>query len=125
MQKIPLNLAKPGMKLAKAVERQDGLTVVGASVELTEALIERMAKMDIQRVVVEGSPVDLSGAGAGTVFSERLARLDHLFRRQARDPWMGKVKAFLARYFEIKAAAQAAQGQLEVEEVEGVEEGEG
>lgn len=109
MQKIPLKLAKPGMKLARAVSRQDGLTVVAEGVELTQALIDRLEGMDIDRVVVAGNPVDLGSSGGGTAYDERLARLDHLFRRYGEDQWMLKVKGFLGRYFQLKAAAQAAQ----------------
>ena len=43
--------------------------------------------------------------------SERVARLDHLFRRQEDDPWMLEVKGFLKEYFTIKAAADAAAAQ--------------
>lgn len=109
MQKIPLKLAEPGFKLARAVEREDGITVVAEGVELTQALIDRLASMDIERVVVKGSPVDLGEAGGGTAYDKRLERLDHLFRSQTRDQWMVKVKAFLGRYFELKAAARAAE----------------
>ncbi|MGE4506412.1 MAG: hypothetical protein AB7D51_13775 [Desulfovibrionaceae bacterium] len=107
MQKIPLKLAKPGMKLARAVARKDGLTVVAEGVELTAALLSRLESMDIDRIVVQGEAVDL-GSGGGTAYDERLARLDHLFRAYSGDQWMLKVKAFLRRYFQLKAAAHAA-----------------
>ncbi|MEK6591399.1 MAG: hypothetical protein AABZ11_12065, partial [Nitrospinota bacterium] len=58
MQKIPLSLAKPGMKLAKAVLNENGLILCGEGTELNEMLISRLAGMDIQRVTVEGHPVD-------------------------------------------------------------------
>lgn len=109
MQKIPLKLAEPGFKLAKAVQREDGITVVAEGVELTEALLQRLESMDIERLVVKGNPVDLGEAGGGTAYDKRLERLDHLFRVYGSDQWMLKVKAFLGRYFELKAAAQAAE----------------
>ena len=109
MQKIPLKLAKPGFKLARAVQREDGITVVAEGVELTQPLIDRLASMNIERVVVHGSPVVLGDADGGTAYGKRLERLDHLFRAQTRDPWMMKVKAFLGRFFQLKAAAQAAE----------------
>ena len=58
--------------------------------------------------MVVGSPVDMGREVKGTRFAERLARLDHLFRRQAKDAWMQKVKEFLKTYLTVKAAAQAA-----------------
>lgn len=108
MQKIPLNLAKPGMKLAKPVLRDNGMTIVAEGVELTETLIERLESFNIERIVVAGTPLDLGGAGQGTRYAERLARLDPLFRRFKDDKWMQQVKDFLKAYFQVKAAAQAA-----------------
>ncbi|MEF2144406.1 MAG: hypothetical protein V3573_03085 [Desulfovibrionaceae bacterium] len=112
MQKIPLNLAKPGMVLARAVSRDNGITIVAEGVELSESLLKRLEGMGIERVVVKGSPVTMDGGGS-TAFDERLARLDHLFRAQEKDQWMRKVKAFLRNYFKLKAAAQAAAQTVE------------
>ncbi len=113
MQKIPLKLALPGMKLARSVEREDGITVVAEGVELTQALIDRLGSMEVKRVVVKGQPVDIGEAGGGTAYDKCLERLDHLFRRHTSDQWMLKVKSFLGRYFELKAAAQAAEDAAE------------
>jgi hypothetical protein len=114
MQKIPLKLAKPGMILARSVTRENGITVVAEGFELTESLILRLEGMKVERVVVKGNPVRMEGGGA-TAFDERLARLDHLFRAYEKDQWMRKVKAFLANYFRLKAAAQAAAEAAEQE----------
>lgn len=113
MQKIPLKLAEPGFKLARAVERDDGITVVAEGVELTQVLIDRLGSMDIERVVVQGSPLDLGDAGGSTAYGVRLERLDHLFRGFDNNQWMQKVKAFMGGYFELKAAAQAAEDAAE------------
>ncbi|SKA94112.1 hypothetical protein SAMN02745704_02549 [Paucidesulfovibrio gracilis DSM 16080] len=115
MQKIPLELARSGMTLAQPVSRENGITIVGEGVELTDALIDRLQGMKISRVVVKGNPVQLEGGGA-SAFDQRLSRLDHLFRGYADDQWMRKVKAFLTNYFRLKAAAQAAAEAAEVEE---------
>lgn len=107
MQKIPLKLARSGMVLARPVIRENGITVVAEGFELTDSLILRLEGMKIERIVVKGNPVDMGGGGS-TAFDERLARLDHLFRSWEKDQWMRKVKAFLANYFRLKAAARAA-----------------
>ncbi len=106
MQKIPLNLAKPGMKLAKPVARDNGMVLAGPGTELSEALISRLDGMGIDRIVIEGS-LDIGG-GDGTVFAARLERLDPLFRRLGDDAWMMQVKAFLLDYFTMKGAQAAA-----------------
>lgn len=109
MQKIPLKLAKPGMKLGRPVTRTNGITVVAEGVELTQVLIDRLSSMDIERIVVQGNPLNLGEAGGGTAYDVRLKRLNHLFRGHGTNQWMMKVKAFLARYFELKAASKAAE----------------
>lgn len=105
MQKIPLTLAKPGMKLAKPITKANGMPIIAAGVELTEALISRLDGMGIDKVHVQGDAVAQNASP-----SERVARLDHLFRRLEGDEWMMRVKGFLKEYFTIKAAADAAQG---------------
>lgn len=103
MQKIPLSLAKPGMKLAKAITKANGMAIVGSGMELTEALIDRLDGMGIDKIFVVGDAV-----AASQNPSERVVRLDHLFRRLGDDSYMVKVKAYLREYFTIKAAADAA-----------------
>ncbi|THB64474.1 MAG: hypothetical protein D6E12_14775 [Desulfovibrio sp.] len=108
MQKIPLNLAKEGMVLAKPVLRDNGLVLVAQGTELSSSLLERLERMDVDKVVVEGNPVDLDGAAGGTEYTTRIERLDHLFRKFQADPWMNQLKEDLRNYFQVKAAAQAA-----------------
>lgn len=109
MQKIPIDLAAPGMKLAKPVTKEGGMTIMAEGMELTESLIARLENMKIDRITVQGHPVDMGGAGSGTVYAERLERLDYLFRRHSKDKWMMRVKNRMAQYFRIKAAAQEAK----------------
>jgi hypothetical protein len=109
MQKIPINLAAPGMKLAKAVTKENGMTIMAEGMELTDSLIARLDGMNIERITVQGHPVELGGTGAGTHWGERLDRLDHLFRRYGEDKWMVRVRERMRQYFQIKAAAQEAK----------------
>jgi hypothetical protein len=124
MQKIPINLAAPGMKLAKAVTRENGMTIMAEGMELTESLISRLEGMNIERITVQGHPVEMGGAGAGTRWGERRDRLDHLFRQYAEDKWMMRVKERMRQYFQIKAAAQEAKMQaVKQAEIAGEEPG--
>ena len=109
MQKIPIDLARPGMKLGRAVTKENGMTIMAEGMELTESLISRLENMNVDRITVQGHPVDIGGAGSGTVYAERIQRLDHLFRRLGEDKWMMRVKQRMAQYFRIKAAAQEAR----------------
>ena len=108
MQKIPLTLAKPGMKLAKPITKANGLPIIAAGVELTDSLIVRLDGMGIDKVFVVGDAV-----AASQNPSERVTRLDPLFRRLEGDPFQAKVKSYLREYFTIKAAADAATASAE------------
>jgi hypothetical protein len=103
MQKIPLSLAKPGMKLAKPITKANGMPIIASGVELSESLIDKLDGMGIDKIFVVGDAVTASQNP-----SERVLRLDHLFRRLNDDPYMAQVKRHLREYFTIKAAADAA-----------------
>ncbi|HEU6435950.1 MAG TPA: hypothetical protein VE028_00680 [Nitratidesulfovibrio sp.] len=109
MQKIPLDLAAPGMKLAKPVTKSDGLVLVGAGVELTATIIARFRASGVQSLTVQGRPVDLGDDGGSGL--ERIAgRLDHLFRKHGQDRFMSTLRNMLQRFFaERIAAAKAAE----------------
>ncbi len=92
MQKIPMALAIPGMVLAqdiKNVDNPDGPPLCGKGVALTEALIERLKKMDIQSLTVEGHPVKTGGE---KTLDEELASLDRRFKKVSDDPLMKHLK---------------------------------
>ena len=111
MQKISLNLAKPGMILAKPVARPDGIAVAAPGTELTESLLDRFDTMGVTHLVVEGEPVRLDGPPGSTSFDKRLERLDFLFRRFPEDKWMGQIRRLLDHYFRMKAAASVAMAE--------------
>ncbi len=105
MQKIPLSYAKPGMVLAKAIKRKDGTVLIGQDTEVTETIINRLEKMDVNEIVVQGEPVELAEDSSGASFGKRLQRLDHLFRKYKSEEWMQQVKQFLAEYFQIRTSS--------------------
>lgn len=109
MQKIPTTMARPGMVLARPVTRDNGMTIMAQGMELTQGHIDRLENMDIERIVVQGRPVDLGDAGADTSFAARGKRLDHLFAQYDDDAWMTKLKASLKKYFRLRAAQQQAE----------------
>jgi hypothetical protein len=108
MQKIPLDLARPGMILAKPVARPDGIAVAAAGSELSESLLDRFDSMGVSHLVVEGEPVALDGPAGSSSFDKRLERLDYLFRKFPDDKWMVQIRRLLDHYFRMKAAASAA-----------------
>lgn len=106
MQNIPLTLARPGMKLAKAITKANGMPVIAAGVELTDAVLDKLRGMGVEKIHVIGDAV-----AASQNPSERVQRLDRLFRRLEDDAFMRKIKLYLREYFTIRAAAEAAQQQ--------------
>lgn len=54
MIKISTEKAKPGMKLAQEIINESGMVVVPAGKELTDSLIDKLLKMNIDIIYVEG-----------------------------------------------------------------------
>lgn len=113
MQKIPLQLAKPDMVLAKPVTRENGMVLVAAGTVLTEGLIAKLGNMGVELLVVEGEALDMGGGCSAEVLAKKRERLDHLFRNFGDDKYMGQVKQVVAYYYvrqcALAAAAQAAR----------------
>ncbi|WP_300164346.1 hypothetical protein [Solidesulfovibrio sp.] len=111
MQKIPLNLARPGMLLAKPVARPDGIAVAAAGTELSESLLDRFDSMGVDHIVVEGEPVSMDGPAGSSSYDKRLERLESLFRKYPGDKWMTQIRRLLDHYFRMKAAASVAMAE--------------
>ena len=90
MQKIPLELAAVGMKLAKPVVNKRGMTLCSAGTELTEELLERLKRMEMTRITVEGHSVDTGETEKS--LGQQMAELDTRFRNVEGDPLMSKIK---------------------------------
>ena len=98
MQKIPLVLAEAEMVLARDVFREDnpgGPPICGRGLSLTESLIERLKRMGVQTVVVEGHPVQMNGDKSP---EEQLEALEYRFKKVAEDPLTGKLKRIYRQY---------------------------
>ena len=100
MQKIPLNLAKSGMRLAKAVLNEKGLVLCGEGVELNDALISRLSNLNINKITVEGHPVD-TGAEEKPL-DEQLQDLEKRFEKVKSDPLMKMIKSIFEKQIRLK-----------------------
>ncbi|MFA6284637.1 MAG: hypothetical protein WC633_10880 [Desulfurivibrionaceae bacterium] len=78
MQRILLAQAGPGMVLAKEILNPDGMVLCGSGTALSEALIERLANMEVVDVTVEGHPVIIEG---DKTLQEELQEIDLRFQR--------------------------------------------
>ncbi len=106
MQKLPIDLVRPGMVLEKPVLRDNGLVLVAKGTEISDTLLKRLENMDVKSVTVEGHPVHIEGEVPPKSYQERIDSLDHLFRKFKDDPWMNKMKKFIRYYFTRKLAAE-------------------
>ena len=96
MQRIPIRLAAPGMKLAKAVTNERGMALCGPGTELTKEMITRLSSMGVKRITVEGRPVDTGDSEKS--LSQQIEELHTRFRRVEGDQLMRRVKdIFLER----------------------------
>lgn len=95
MQRLPLDLLKPGMVLAKAVLNEKGMALCGEGAELSAAMIERLKHMSVSSVIVKGHPVDLGeNAKSKEVL---LAEMQARFTPVAGDPLMELIQASIAK----------------------------
>jgi hypothetical protein len=98
MQKIPIVLAEAEMVLARDIFRDDnagGPPICGKGVTLTESLIERLKRMGVQMIVVEGHPVRMNGDKNP---EDILKALDFRFKKVEDDPLTGKLKKIYHEY---------------------------
>ena len=61
MQTILISQAYEGMILAKGIETPEGRILCGAGTMLSKTLIDRLIKMEISHLTVEGHPIPVEG----------------------------------------------------------------
>ncbi|MBN2299373.1 MAG: hypothetical protein JXM72_12305 [Deltaproteobacteria bacterium] len=94
MQKVPIDLAAPGMILAKPVTNEKGMPLCAEGTELNANLIERLKKMNVSALVLKGHPVDLGIEEKST--DEKLQEMDAKFARLEGDPIMNRLRDAIA-----------------------------
>ena len=112
MQKVPIELVKPGMVLARPITNDAGMALCAEDTVLSENTIERLIRMNVSHVTLKGHPVDLGGETKTK--EQKIEELKKRFSRVQGDPLMQK----------ILTAAQSALMDLETER-DGDDTGEG
>jgi hypothetical protein len=94
LPKLIISDLKPGMRLLKPVTNASGMVLLTEGLELTEELIERLHKMEIENVTVRG------GNRPTRPKEELLAELEHRFKKTGTEPQMAVLKKILADHLE-------------------------
>ena len=82
MKRVVIQELLPGMILAKPVTNTNGLPIVAVGTTLDSFIIERLHRLELASVYVEGDEEDRSGK----TLTEMEAELEHRFRRVTHDP---------------------------------------
>jgi hypothetical protein len=111
MQKVPIELVKPGMVLATTVCNDSGMALCGEGTELTDTIIERLKRMNVTHLVLKGRPVDM---GEGKTTAEKLEELEARFVQVRGDQIMERVleaaREALSSLEEDRAAREGLEG---------------
>ena len=100
MQQILIAQAGDGMILAKDVENEEGRVLCGKGTELSACLVERLKKMDVTHVTVEGHPVE---DGNEKSLDQELHEIERRFSRVKHiPPLMHLKKRLLERAVEAR-----------------------
>lgn len=97
VQKIPLSLATPGMKLLYAVAGANGTPLAEANELLDSAALHRIELAGIKEIIVYDNAVPGYDMGYNVV--KRLERLPFLFRQQQDDVFMARLQGVLHKHF--------------------------
>ena len=90
MPKLTISDLKPGMRLLKPVTNPSGMVLLSEGLELTEELIERLQRMEIESVFVRG------GNKPTRPKEVLLSELDYRFKKTETEPQMAVLKRILA-----------------------------
>ena len=83
MQQSPIILGAEGMILAKDVLNAEGRTLCGKGTTLDNRLVERLKRMEISHITVEGHPVEMEGEKS---IKEEIASIEERFSRVTKIP---------------------------------------
>jgi hypothetical protein len=82
MRRVVIEELTPGMMLAKPVTNAAGLVVIPSGTALDEAILQRLQRLGLVSVFIEGE----DGGAGGKTLAELEAELDHRFRLVRHDP---------------------------------------
>ncbi len=107
MKRVVITEVLPDMVLAKPVTNANGLPIIAAGTALDNAMIDRLKRLDLTSVYVEGD----AGTVTGKTLAELEAELEHRFRRVIRDPLQQHILAALQQHLQRTHGVAGAEGE--------------
>jgi hypothetical protein len=96
MRRIGTDNLQAGMVVAKPITNDSGMVMLSEGTALTESLIKRLGKMEVDYIFIEGEALDAKSK------EELLAGLETRFRKTENEKYMGQIKKVLkARIEEV------------------------
>lgn len=93
MRRVPIEKAEAGMITTQPIVSEKGMVLCSKGSPLTQTLIERLAKLGIKSIAVEGDdPVE----GTMDPVQSRL-EIDERFSKVADDPLMAEIKNLVVK----------------------------
>ena len=105
-QRIPLNLASPGMVVAAEVKDEQGRTLCGPGTELTAELLDKFERLGVKFITVEGHPINFPWERP---LEEDLKLLEARFAKVRNDPHLTLLKEVIRRHWLEKRADERDQ----------------
>ncbi len=96
MQKIPIFLAKPGMRLASEVKDGQGRVLCASGVDLDQELIERFKRLGVKFIRVNGRPIQFPW---DRPLEEELKLLEERFAHVKEDKVLQMLKDVIRNYW--------------------------
>ncbi len=94
MQRIPVNMLREGMVVARPVANDNGIILVNSGAELTSRMIERLQNIGIRKILVRGSPVDMSYV-EGKTLAEKISDMEYGLKFSPDNDTMRKFRVLL------------------------------
>jgi hypothetical protein len=107
MKRVVMMELLPGMVLAKPVTNSSGLPVVPAGAELDEGMIDRLKRLDLASVYVEGE----ADSAGGKTLAELEAELEHRFRQVAQDSLQQRILSAIREHLRRTHGTPSGEGE--------------
>lgn len=95
MKVVPIKEVSSGSVLARELRDQNGSLILAKGSKLTESMIARIERMNIQELIIEGDREDAAGEAQA-----KLAILDHRFEGHEQDSVMMEIKRIIREHLE-------------------------